>query len=85
MFKRFRRWAKKDFFKQLFTVLSEEHGFEYALIDGTIVSVRQRASGVRVAQNQAMGRRGGLTTKIVALADALGSLIRSVLLPGQRH
>jgi transposase len=29
--------------------------------------------------------RGGLTTKIVALADALGNLVRFVLLPGQRH
>jgi hypothetical protein len=34
-------------------------------------------------QNQAIGRsRGGLTTKIVATADALGSLVRFVLLPG---
>ena len=33
-----------------------------------------------------MGRsRGGLTTKIVALVDALGNLVRFVLLPGQRH
>ena len=29
--------------------------------------------------------RGGLTTKIVALVDALGNLARFVLLPGQRH
>ena len=29
--------------------------------------------------------RGGLTTKIVALVDALGNLVRFVLLPGQRH
>ena len=37
-------------------------------------------------QTQAIGRsRGGLTTKIVALADALGNLVRFVLLPGQRH
>ena len=37
-------------------------------------------------RNQAIGRsRGGLTTKIVALVDALGSLVRFVLLPGQRH
>ena len=35
---------------------------------------------------QAIGRsRGGLTTKIVALVDALGNLVRFVLLPGQRH
>ncbi|OKO80875.1 hypothetical protein AC628_08100 [Bradyrhizobium sp. NAS96.2] len=40
----------------------------------------------RGIQNQAIGRsRGGLTTKIVALVDALGNLIRFVLLPGQRH
>ena len=37
-------------------------------------------------QNQAIGRsRGGLTTKIVALVDALGNLARFILLPGQRH
>ena len=37
-------------------------------------------------QNQAIGRsRGGLTTKIVALVDALGNLTRFLLLPGQRH
>jgi transposase len=37
-------------------------------------------------QNQAIGRsRGGLTTKIVALVDALGNLTRFILLPGQRH
>jgi transposase len=40
----------------------------------------------RGTQNQAIGRsRGGLTTKIVALVDALGNLSRFVLLPGQRH
>src|ERR1700694_1981078 len=40
----------------------------------------------RGTQNQAIGRsRGGLTTKIMALVDALGNLIRFVLLPSQRH
>jgi transposase len=35
---------------------------------------------------QAIGRsRGGLTTKIVALVDALGNLAHFLLLPGQRH
>ena len=37
-------------------------------------------------EDQAIGRsRGGLTSKIVALVDALGNLVRFVLLPGQRH
>jgi transposase len=40
----------------------------------------------RGTQNQAIGRsRGGLTTKIVALVDALGNLVRFTLLAGQRH
>ena len=47
IFQRFRRWAMKGVFKRLFDVLSEEPDFEYALIDGTIVSVHQKASGAR--------------------------------------
>ena len=40
----------------------------------------------RGTQRHAIGRsRGGLTTKIVALVDALGNLIDFVLLAGQRH
>src|SRR5579883_105768 len=45
-----------------------------------------RNRGKRGTHNQAVGKsRGGLTTKIVALVDALGNLARFVLLPGQRH
>jgi hypothetical protein len=44
------------------------------------------APAQRGTQNQAKDRsRGGLTTKITALLDALGNLIRFVLLPGRRH
>src|SRR3989337_2007856 len=39
----------------------------------------------RGTQSQAIGKsKGGMTTKILALADALGNLVRFVLLPGQR-
>ena len=47
VFQRFRRWAKKGVFERLFEVLSEEPDLEYALIDCTIVSVHQKASGAR--------------------------------------
>lgn len=47
IFQRFRRWAQKGVFERLFEELSEEPDFEYALIDGTIVSVHQKASGAR--------------------------------------
>ena len=37
------------------------------------------------SRSQAIGRsKGGMTTKILALTDALGNLVRFVLLPGQR-
>src|SRR6201991_182513 len=39
----------------------------------------------RGTQSQAIGRsKGGMTTKILALTDALGNLVRFELLPGQR-
>jgi transposase len=87
VFKRFRRWVRARVFDQIFKTLSGEPDFEYAMIDGTIVSVHQKASGAKGgAETNAIGRsRGGLTTKIVALVDALGNLVRFVLLPGQRH
>ena len=47
VFQRFRRWAKAGVFERLFEALAEEPDFEYALIDGTIVSVHQKASGAR--------------------------------------
>src|SRR3546814_1226292 len=39
----------------------------------------------RGTRGQAIGRsKGGMTTKILALTDALGNLVRFVLLPGHR-
>ena len=46
-FRRFRRWAEKGVFEGLFEALSQEPDFEYALVDGTIVSVHQKASGAK--------------------------------------
>ena len=47
IFRRFRRWAQKGVSERLFEALSGEADFEYALIDGTIVSVHQKASGAK--------------------------------------
>ncbi len=59
-FQRFRRWAKNGVFERLFEVLSEEPDFEYAMIDGTIVSVHQKASGAKggLKIRPSGGRRG---------------------------
>ena len=87
VFQRFRRWVRSGVFDQLFEALSADADFEYVIVDGTIVRVHQHGSGARGGtKTQAIGRsRGGLTTKIVALVDALGNLVRFVLLPRQRH
>ena len=47
VFQRFRRWAVAGVFDRIFQRLSGEPDFEYALIDGTIVSAHQKASGAK--------------------------------------
>jgi transposase len=46
-FRRFRRWAKAGVFENLFNALSDEPDFEYAMINGTIISVHQKATGAK--------------------------------------
>ena len=47
VFQRFRRWVRAGVFERLFGRVSDEPDFEYALIDGTIVSAHQKASGAK--------------------------------------
>jgi len=47
VFRRFRRWAERGVFQRIFEVLSGDPDFEYVLVDGTIVSVHQKASGAK--------------------------------------
>jgi Transposase DDE domain len=57
------------------------------MIDATIVRAHQhRAGAQKKAGAQAISRsRGGLTTKIHALVDALGNPVEVMLSPGQDH
>lgn len=47
VFRRFRRWAQASVFEQIFEEVSKNPDFEYALIDGTIVNVHQKATGAK--------------------------------------
>lgn len=47
VFRRFRRWARGGVFDRLFEAVSDEPDMEYALIDGTIVPVHQKATGAK--------------------------------------
>jgi len=47
IFQRFRRWVKGGVFARVFECLSDEPDFEDALVDGTIVTAHQKASGAK--------------------------------------
>lgn len=47
VWKRFRRWAEKGVFERIFSELSQDPDFEYALIDGTIVKVHRHGCGAK--------------------------------------
>jgi len=47
IFRRFRRWAQLGVFERIFQATSANADFEYILIDGTIVSAHQKASGAK--------------------------------------
>jgi transposase len=47
VFQRFRRWGRAGVFERIFECVSDEPDFEYALIDGTIVTAHQKASGAK--------------------------------------
>ena len=46
-FQHFRRWVMRGVFDRIFEQLSGDADFEYVMIDGTIVSAHQKASGAK--------------------------------------
>jgi transposase len=86
-FKRFRRWVNSDAFYCIFRALYEDADFRHTVIDGTVTKVHRHGQGARGGtESQAIGRsRGGMTSKTMALTDALGNLIDVCLLPGKAH
>ena len=84
---RFSRWAKSGVWKRLFEMLATDADNEYAMIDSTIVRAHQHSAGAqKVGEDQAIGRsKGGLSTKIHAMVDALGNPVSFFLTPGQAH
>ncbi|MQW88480.1 IS5 family transposase [Sinorhizobium saheli] len=83
--RRFSRWCHAGVWERVFAELTADHDNQYLMLDSTIVRAHQQAaSGKRGAKDQALGRsRGGLTTKIHMLADALGRPLRLIVTAGQ--
>ena len=87
VFKRFRRWVKDGVFQFIFNALDVDIDRECVMIDATIFPVHQSGQGARGGTaSQAIGHsRGGVTTKMLGLVDALGSLFKFCLVPGQAN
>jgi transposase len=73
--------------KGIFQHLAADADNEYAMIDSTIVRAHQHsADAQKSGVDQAIGRsRGGLSTKIHTLVDALGNPIGFHLTGGEAH
>ena len=84
--KRFASWAKKNIWNDMLSFFAEDADMESVMIDGSIVRAHACASGYKKGseEEQALGRsKGGFTTKIHALVDALGNPLKFILTPGQ--
>ncbi len=83
-YRRFRRWARKGLWDELFVDGIPTDALATVMVDSTVCKAQRFASGARGGGEEALGRsRGGLTTKIHALADALGRPLGFLLTPGQ--
>jgi hypothetical protein len=71
----------------VFQHLAADADNEYAMIDSSIVRAHQHSAGAKKAgEDQAIGRsRGGLSTRIYTLVDALGNPLGFFLTGGEAH
>ena len=84
VYRRFRRWACKGIWDELFIEGIPTDALETAMLDSTACKAQRFASGARGGGKEDLGRsRGGLTTKIHALVDGLGRPLCFLLTPGQ--
>ena len=84
---RFSRWCKSGVFDRVLNHLASDADGEYVMIDATIIRAHQHSAGAR-KKGRRPGHRtlpGRLTSKIHALADALGNPVRLILTGGHVH
>ena len=90
IYKRFARWCDRGVFEQMHTHFADDPDCECLLLDSTIIRAHSCAAGAPVEASektkQALGRsRGGFSTKIHVVVDALGNPLDFVLTAGQAH
>jgi len=85
---RFKSWADKDIWGKLFQFTADQADMESVMIDATIVRAHACSAGYKKdsQEEECLGRsKGGFTTKIHAVVDALGNPLKFTLTPGQRN
>ena len=85
---RFKSWANKGIWADLFMQVQIDPDMEASMIDATIIRAHACSAGYSKngQEQEALGRsKGGFSTKIHALVDALGNPLKFILTPGQRH
>jgi transposase len=87
VYTRWRRWVQRQVWAKLLAWLADEHDPEHYAVDATYVRVHAHGTRARGGyQAQAVGRsRGGLTSKVHLLVDALGYPVRFVVTGGERN
>lgn len=86
--KRFKNWEKRGIWKKLFEYMQKDPDMEWVSLDSTIVRAHACSAGYgKNSQDQeALGRsKGGFSTKIHTMVDALGNPLKFILTAGQRH
>ena len=89
VYKRFIRWGDKGVWDDMFLYFSQDADMESIMVDGTIVRAHACSAGapqglLEVTENRALGRsKGGHTTKIHVMVDALGNPLDFILTGGQ--
>ncbi len=89
VYKRFIRWGDKGIWDDMHLHFAQDSDMESIMIDGTIVRAHACAAGApkkqqNIVANQALGRsKGGYSTKIHVMVDALGNPLDFILTGGQ--
>lgn len=86
--KRFKDWDRHNIWKELFEFVQKDPDMELIMIDSTIVRAHACAAGYGKGTQiqESLGRsKGGFTTKVHAVVEALGLPLKFILTPGQRN
>lgn len=86
--KRFKAWSDRGIWEKMFDFFKQDPDMEWVVIDSTIVRAHACAAGYGKDSQakEALGRsKGGFSTKIHILTDALGNPLKFILTAGQRN